>query len=98
MERAYAETAARNQIAGSTISPDTALTCALRGFRQRAESAVDRLERINERFSQSPPRPASTSGLNAAVERVPSHSDQIDRIEALLTAIHSQIDTLDGRV
>ena len=91
MDLAYTAEA-KNQVA-----PETLLASALRGFRQRAQSALDRLERINERFQPPPPRPNELGRIEGSTER-PTHSAQIDRIEALLNDIHSQIDALDSRI
>ena len=80
----------------TTITPETALGGALKGFRQRCESAVDRLERINERFSFMPKAVDQKVGV-PEVERT-DHARQIDRIEHLLNEIHALIDTLEQRV
>jgi hypothetical protein len=87
----------RSSALNQTVSPETALASGLRNFRQRCESAVDRLERINNRFSNAP-RAVPQQGISASTAEAMTHERQIDRIEALLNQIHNEIDTLETRV
>lgn len=83
-------------VMNQTVSPETALASALRGFRQRCESAVERLERVNNRFSNAP-RAVPPQSVSSTLSEAMTHERQIDRIEGLLNQIHSEIDTLETR-
>lgn len=87
---------AMNSIAGATQTAKAApeLDRQLRGIRQRAESAADRLDAMLDRFASQP----KSVGDSIPPEPSPTYENTLARIENTMNRLHAVIDSLEARL